>query len=170
MPNAGTDKGALAIAAAAACNTGPCGFAQDDDVALIWLQDQSQSKAAADFLNANAPALFIDEVLAGNELQLKFNNPAHDARSPDIIVQPIYGTIYTTSTAKNAEHGGMSFGDTNVALIVSNPRLPSVEVKTPVTTAQVAPTILRALNIEPDALNSVRVEHTPILAGLWDRQ
>jgi hypothetical protein len=37
-----------------------------------------------------------------------------------------------------------------------------------VVTSQVAPTILRALEIEPEALNSVRVERTPVLPGLWD--
>ncbi|MGB9116468.1 hypothetical protein [Bradyrhizobium sp.] len=61
------------------------------------------------------------------------------ARTPDVIVQPIYGTIYTGSSKKNAEHGGMSFGDTNLGLVVSNPRFPSVTVKTPVITSQVAP-------------------------------
>jgi hypothetical protein len=170
LPDAGTNPGALAIASANACSTGSCGFVQDDDVALIWLQDQSQTKAAIDYLNTNAKALLIDEVLGGNELKLKFNDPAHDSRTPDIIVQPIYGTIYTGSTAKNAEHGGMSFGDTNVGLIVSNPRLPSVTIKTPVITSQVAPTILQALDIEPEALNSVRVEHTTVLPGLWDHR
>ncbi len=122
LPDAGTNPAALAIASANACTTGPCGFVQDDDVALIWLQDQSQTQAVTDYLNTNAKALFIDEVLAGDELKLKFNDPANDSRTPDIIVQPNYGTIYTGSTAKNAEHGGLSFGDTNVALIVSNPR------------------------------------------------
>ena len=95
---------------------------QDDDIALIWLQDQSKTQAAIDYLNINAKALFIDEVLGGDELKLKFNDPAHDSRTPDIIVQPVYGTVYTASSKKNAEHGGFSFGDTNVGLIVSNPR------------------------------------------------
>jgi hypothetical protein len=76
-------------------------------------------------LNANAPALFIDEVMGGVELKLKFNDPTTDSRVPDVIVQPQYGTVYTGSTAENAEHGGFSFGDTNVALIVSNPSLSS---------------------------------------------
>ena len=167
MPGAGTNPGALAIAAANACSVGPCGFAQDDDVALLWLQDQTKTQSAIDFLNANAKALFIDEVLGGDELKLKFNDPTRDSRTPDIIVQPIYGTVYTTSGKKNAEHGGMSFGDVNVGLIVANPRFPASVVKTPVTTAQVAPTILKALGIDPDALNSVRVEHTVELPGLW---
>jgi hypothetical protein len=170
LPDAATEPGAQAIASAAACSTGPCGFVQDDDVALIWLQDQSKTKAVADYLNKNAKALFIDDVLAGEELELKFNDPAHDARSPDVFVQPIYGTIYTGSKAKNAEHGGMSFGDINVGLIVSNPHLPSVTVKTPVATSQVAPTILQALDIEPESLNSVVVEHTTVLPGLFDNR
>jgi Type I phosphodiesterase / nucleotide pyrophosphatase len=169
-PGAGTNPGALAIASANVCGTGPCGFVQDDDIALIWLQDQSKTKAAIDFLNANAKDLFIEEVLGGDEIELKFNSPKHDSRTPDIIVQPIYGTVYTGSTAKNAEHGGMSFGDTNVGLIVSNPQLPSVVVKTPVLSSQVAPTILQALNIDPEALKSVQVEHTAVLPGLWDNR
>ncbi len=168
LPDAATNPGALAIASAGACAKGPCGFVQDDDIALIWLQDQNQTKAVVDYLNTNAKALFIDEVLGGDELKLRFNDPAHDSRTPDIIVQPIYGTIYTGSKTKNAEHGGFSFGDTNVGLIVSNPRLPGVVLKTPVVTSQVAPTILHALDIEPGALNSVRVEHTSMLPGLWN--
>ena len=168
LPDAATNPGALAIARAGACAKGPCGFVQDDDIALIWLQDQTQTKAVVDYLNANAKALFIDEVLGGDELKLRFSDPAHDSRTPDIIVQPIYGTIYTGSKTKNAEHGGFSFGDTNVGLIVSNPRLPGVVLKTPVVTSQVAPTILHALDIEPGALNSVRVERTSTLPGLWN--
>ena len=170
LPDAATNPAAIAIANANACSKGPCGFVQDDDIALIWLQDQSQAQAVIDYLNANAKALFIDEVLGGDDLKLKFNDPAHDSRTPDVIVQPIYGTVYTGSTKKNAEHGGMSFGDTNVGLIVSNPRLPSALLKTPVLTSQVAPTILQALDIEPEALKSVRVEHTPVLPGMWDNR
>ncbi len=168
---AGSDPGAAAIGVANNCSTGPCGFVQDDDVALIWLQGQTPATiaAAAAFINKNAKALFVDEVLAGDELKLKFNDPATDPRTPDIIVQPEYGTIYTTSTAKNAEHGGMSYSDTNVALLVSNPHLQSAVVKTPVTTAQVAPTILNALGLDPRALNSVRIEHTPVLPGFENR-
>jgi hypothetical protein len=170
LPDAATNPAAQAIASAANCSTGACGFVQDDDIALIWLRDQSQTKAVVDYLNTNAKALFIDDVIGGEEIELKFNDPARDSRTPDIIVQPNYGTIYTGSKKKNAEHGGMSFGDTNVGLIVSNPRLPSVLLKTPVLTSQVAPTILQALDIEPEKLNSVRVEHTAVLPGLWDNR
>ena len=84
-------------------------------------------------------------------------------------MQPAYGTIYTGSTKKNAEHGGFSFGDTNVGLIVSRPGLRARVVKTPVTSSQVAPTILQALGIDPEALRSVRVEHTGVLPGLSEQ-
>jgi hypothetical protein len=149
------------------CSSGPCGFVQDDDIALIWLPDQSQTAAVAAYLNANAGPLYIDEVMSGAELKLKFSNPPTDSRTPDIIVQPIYGTIYTTSPAKNAEHGGFSFGDTNVGLIVSNPALQSRTIKTPVATSQVAASILRALGISPSELQAVRQEGTSVLPFLF---
>jgi hypothetical protein len=167
LKDAGTSAGGMAIAKAANCTIGPCGFVQDDDIALIWLEDQSQTAAVAAYLNANADALFIEEVMAGDEIKLKFNSPEKDSRTPDIIVQPVYGTIYTSSTKKNAEHGGFSFGDTNVALIVSNPELHRHVIKTPVATSQVAPTILRALGIDPRELKSVRLEKTEVLPGFY---
>src|SRR6266704_5534825 len=78
----------LSIAGAANCPNGPCGFLQDDDIALIWLRDQSQTQAVASYLNANSKALFIQNVLAGDSMTLKFNDPLSDARTPDLMVQP----------------------------------------------------------------------------------
>src|SRR5262249_62101799 len=98
--------------------------------------------------------------------KLRFNDPTKDSRTPDVIVQPVYGTIYSHSPKKNAEHGGFSFGDTNVALIVSKPGIRARVVKTPVATSQVAPTLLEALGIARHALKSVRIEHTQVLPGL----
>ena len=164
------DPGVVAIANANNCSTGPCGFVQDDDIALIWLQDQTQAAAVASYLNANAGALFIDEVMAGAEINLKFNSPLSDNSTPDVLVQPIYGTIYTGSSKKNAEHGGFSFGDTNVGLIVSNPDLHFRVVKTPVATSQVAASILQALGIDPSELRSVRQEGTQVLPFLFNEE
>ena len=166
LPDAASNPAAQAIVQAGACSSGPCGLVQDDDVAFIWLADQSQTASVAAYLNANAKALFIDEVMAGTALELKFANPLKDNRTPDIIVQPAYGTIYTTSSKKNAEHGGFSFGDTNVGLIISQPGLHGHTLKVPVATSQVAPTILRALGLDPAALDSVRIEGTDELPGL----
>ena len=157
------DPGAAAIVNAGGCSTGACGAISDDDVALIWLQNQGDTAAARKYLNANAGKLFIEEVMAGAELKLRFNDPATDSRTPDVIVQPVYGTIYTTSSKKIAEHGGFSWGDTNVGLLISNPALPARTLKTPVATSQVAPTILKILGIDPQQLKSVRVEGTKTL-------
>ena len=151
------------------CPEGPCGFVQDDDIALIWLPQQTKTKLVANYLNSNAPALFIDEVMSGEELKLKFNDPLTDSRTPDIIVQPVYGTIYTKATSnKVAEHGGFSFGDTNVGLIVSNTSLNGLVVQTPVVTSQVAATILKSLGIDPNELKAVRKEGISALPFVFD--
>ncbi len=167
LPEGNSNPAAIAITNAANCVTGACGLVQDDDIALIWLQGQNISnQQVTDYLNINAVSLFAEEIMGGAELTLKFNDPAADSRTPDIIVQPVYGTVYTTSSKKNAEHGGFSYGDTNVGLIVSNPALKSKVLKTPVSTSQVAPSILRALKISPSALKSVQVEKTDVLPAL----
>src|SRR5438034_3876060 len=106
--------------------------------------------------------------MAGAELKLKFRDPLKDAATPDILVQPQYGTIYTGSSKKNAEHGGFSFGDENVGLIVSNPAIDPQVVKSPVATSQVAPSILRALGLETGALDAVQKEGTVVLPFLFD--
>jgi hypothetical protein len=170
VSNCGTSAGAKIITDAGNnCPEGPCGWVQDDDIGLIWLPDQSKTALVADYLNQNAKALYIDEVMSGEELKLKFRDPLKDSRTPDIIVQPVYGTIYTKPTSnKVAEHGGFSFGDTNVGLIVSNAALVSAVVKTPVLTSQVAATILKSLGIDPSKLKSVREEGIPVLPFLFD--
>lgn len=98
LPDGGSNPAAVAIVNAANCATGPCGFVNDDDIALIWLPDQSLDQQARDYININAIALFVTETMGGSELTLRFNNPLKDSRTPDIIVQPNYGTIYTTSS------------------------------------------------------------------------
>jgi hypothetical protein len=171
LPDGGTNPVAKAIVSAGACASGPCGFVNDDDIGLIWLEDQTLDAQAQPYLNTNAIPLFIDEVMAGNELLLRFNDPLKDSRTPDVIIRPTYGTIYTTSSSKNEEHGGFGYSDTNVGLIVSNPALHSNVLKSPVATSQVAPTILRALGINPENLKAVRVEKTRALPGLgFDKQ
>jgi arylsulfatase A-like enzyme len=138
----------------------------DDDVALIWLKDQSQTQAVADYLRASQTAFNIQDVLAGDLLKLRFNDPLTDSRTPDLIVLPTPGAIFTGSAKKVAEHGGFSHDDTNVALIVSHPGLPKKIVKSPVETTQVAPTILEALRIDPEELLAVRKENTTPLPAL----
>ena len=140
----------------------------EDDIALIWLQDQTQAQAAAQWLRDNnvAAGLHIQQVLSGDLLKLRFRDPTTDNQTPDIIALPEPGTIYTTSKKKNEEHGGFSNDDTNVALIVSLPGLHPRQIKSSVLTTQIAPTILRALGLDPNGLKAVQIEHTEVLPGL----
>jgi len=92
--------------------------------------------------------------------------PHGDPRTPDIIVQPDVGVVYTGSSKKQAEHGGFAQDDTNVMLLVSNPSCEPGIVTSFVETTQVAPTILEALGLDPGSLDAVRIEGTPVLPGL----
>ena len=47
-------------------------------------------------------------------------DPAN-GRTPDIIVQPNPGVIYTSSTKKDEEHGGNAPDDSHLGLLVSYP-------------------------------------------------
>ena len=76
------------------------------------------------------------------------------------------GVVYTGSLKKQAEHGGFAHDDTNVMLLVSNPRLHARSITTFVETTQVAPTILRLLGLDPNSLDAVRKEGTSVLPGL----
>jgi hypothetical protein len=75
------------------------------------------------------------------------------------------GTIYTTSKAKIAEHGGGSVDDRNIALFVSNPSLSKKTFTDRVDTKQVAPVILGALGLNAAALQGVVAEGTKALPG-----
>jgi arylsulfatase A-like enzyme len=74
--------------------------------------------------------------------------------------------VYTGSLAKQSEHGGYAWDDTNVMLLVSNPHIQARTMHSFVETAQVAPTILKLLGLDPNALDAVRAEGTPVLPGL----
>jgi hypothetical protein len=51
-------------------------------------------------------------------------------------------------------------------LLLSNPSFEPKEMTGPVQTAQVAPTILKALGLNPNALQAVQKDNTSILPGL----
>lgn len=65
-----------------------------------------------------------------------------------------------------SEHGGFNDDDTHVALVIAGQGLSSKVARTPVQTTQIAPTILKALGLDPRALEAVRKEHTQLLPGL----
>jgi predicted AlkP superfamily pyrophosphatase or phosphodiesterase len=136
-----------------------------DDGALIWLKDNSGNKTAQAVAALNAEpgnVSGIGELLSGPQLSLIFQDPAKDSRTPDIISIAKIGVIYTGGS-KIAEHGGFNEDDVHVALVVSNPAFDAETVFAPVTTAQIAPTILKVLGLDPNDLEAVRNENTTVL-------
>jgi Type I phosphodiesterase / nucleotide pyrophosphatase len=144
----------------------PVAQADEDDVSLLWLTDQSQTESFAATLAANENLFGQGEIFAGPSLTLQFNDPLTDSRTPDIIVAPNVGVVYTGGKAKVSEHGGFAYDDRNVLLIVSNPKYKASTFNDQVETRQIAPTILRALGLDPNLLSAVRSEHTETLPGL----
>jgi arylsulfatase A-like enzyme len=139
-----------------------------DDVALLWLTDQSKVNAVVADLStkANESAAHIQEILTGDALTLLYNDPTADSRTPDIIVLPEQGVIYSTPLKKIAEHGGFSNDDTHVPLIIANPHLNKGTVFAAVQTTQIAPTILHLLGLNPEDLQAAGIEQTKILPGI----
>ncbi|MEC3981657.1 phosphodiesterase, partial [Amycolatopsis sp. H20-H5] len=72
--------------------------------------------------------------------------------------------VYTGGKKKIAEHGGAAGDDRDVPLVVSGGEGNRV-VSRAVETTQIAPTILRLLDLDPRALDAVRIEGTRVLPG-----
>jgi hypothetical protein len=81
------------------------------------------------------------ERFAGPSLDLIFNDPLIDSRTPDLVVAPHVGVVYTGHKAKVAGRGGFANDDRNVMLVVSNPTLQAATFTSPVETRQIAPTV-----------------------------
>ncbi|MGF6543227.1 alkaline phosphatase family protein [Paraburkholderia youngii] len=149
------------------------GMAQTDDVGLIWLRNPAQAAQVVATLQANlsctSTGICADgpqaSILTGAALVAKFGDPAQ-GRTPDIIVQPNPGVIYTSSTKKDAEHGGNAPDDSHVGLLVSYPTLQAATNTATVSLTQVAPTVLKSLALDPSLLHSVAAEGTQVLPGL----
>lgn len=137
-----------------------------DDLSLIWLKDQSRTEDVVTALNAHSKEAHIRRVLSGESVKLLFRDPLKDSRSPDIVVLPDFGVIYTKPTNGTiAEHGGFNEEDLNVPLLVANPAISAEDVHTSVQTTQIAPTILKLLGLSPSALQAVQIEKTRVLPG-----
>ncbi|GAA4244540.1 alkaline phosphatase family protein [Dactylosporangium darangshiense] len=154
----------------------------DDDAMLLWLTDRSPAATAFartfllgytgtgnDIAGNPRPytASGLQTVHAGADAAAYVGAGRADPRVPDVIglVQP--GVVYTGKKSKIAEHGGAAATDRNVLLVVSGAGVRHTStVDTPVRTAQIAPTILRLLGLEPGELQAVRAERTPVLPGI----
>jgi len=144
-------------------------FDISDDGSLIWLTDSSLTASVVSLLSlpSSQQTLGIQEIFAGNSLSNKFNSPLEDERTPDIILKTNTGVIFTGGS-KIAEHGGLNEDDLHSVLLLSFPGMKARQIKTPVLNQQVAPTILRALGIDPDQLDAVRKERIPVLPFLFE--
>ena len=152
----------------------------EDDISQLWLTDPANTLKAVGLLEANGTAIGLGQILYGASLDTIFNPPGvpetpgpccrlregGDPRTPDIIVLPNVGVVYTGSLKKQSEHGGFAWDDTNVMILVSNPEFERRTIHSFVETTQVAPTILKLLGLDPDDLDAVRKEGTPVLPGL----
>jgi arylsulfatase A-like enzyme len=145
----------------------------EDDVSLIWLNNKNtacMTPGAVSLLRSTSPTTNniagIGEIFSGPILRTYFNAPGlppdGDPRTPDILVAPDIGVTYSGSGKKLAEHGGFSHDDTNVMMLLSNPSFQPKTVTGPVETMQVAPTILKALGLDPNALQTSQIEGTQV--------
>ncbi len=155
-------------------------FSVDDDGMLLWLSDRSP--AATGFVRGylrthSAPANRIGDAkgvhpvtVASSGLRAVYAGPgahrflgaaAGDPRVPDVIGIARHGVVFTGGVAKIAEHGGDDAEDRHVPLVVAGAGTPHHVVDgAAVATTQIAPTILRLLGLDPNALTGVRRDHT----------
>jgi hypothetical protein len=141
--------------------------ATEDDVSVLWLKKGASVASAVELLEKNGAAIGLGQLYYGPSLALNYNlggtGPGEDPRTPDIIVTPNVGVTYVGGSSVLGDHGGFAHDDTNVLLLVEHPGFRARTVSDTTTTAQVAPTILKALGLDPMALDAVREEGTPVL-------
>jgi hypothetical protein len=170
--------------------------ATQDDVSLIWLQNQAQTfdaVATLQALKANGtidvyfqgvkqtlPASdVIDKIIAdtsnadASPQSYDLGNPATDSTTPDIVVTLKPGYIWVgnvNNQHKRAEHGGFSDDDTHVALIVSggaiDKNLRGTKQTEHVDTTQIAVSVLEQLGLDPSKLTGAVTDGTTALPGL----
>lgn len=144
--------------------------ATEDDVSVLWLNQGASVTDAVALLEQNAAAIGLGEIFYGPSLAVNFAvggwQPGQDPRAPDIIVTPNVGVTYSGSTTMIGDHGGFAHDDTNVLMLVAHPNFEAHTVSDATTTMQVAPTILKALGLDPAALDAVRAEGTAVLPGV----
>jgi hypothetical protein len=141
--------------------------ATEDDVSVLWLSPGASLTGAVELLESNASAIGLGQIYYGPTLWLNYNvgglETGQDPRTPDIIVTPNVGVTYSGNPTMIADHGGFAHDDTNIVMLVANPSLKATTVYATTTTTQVAPTIIKALGLDPTQLDAVREEGTAVL-------
>jgi len=147
--------------------------ATEDDVSVLWLKKGVSVETAVGILETDATEIGLGEILYGGTLAPNYNvgglAPGEDPRTPDIIVTPNIGVTYSGSTAMIGDHGGFAHDDTNVMLLVANPSFSAQTVSSETATIQVAPTMVKALGLNPGLLNAVQMEGTAVLPEVFSQ-
>ena len=149
-------------------------FDISDDASLIWLTSTDITSKAVSLLSEpdNQQTLGIQEIFAGPSLANKWDvpgtGPGEDPRTPDIILKVNTGVIFTGGS-KIAEHGGINEDDVHTALLLSFPSFDPQTVRTAVSNQQVAPTIIKALGMDPTQLQAVQQEKIHVLPFFQSR-
>jgi hypothetical protein len=141
----------------------------EKSTAFIWLTDQTKTRAVTDILTtpSNESTLNIAQILSGESLKLLFPDPLSDPAPPDVVVVPNPGTTFEPAVQVLAEHGGFNENDTHVPLLVFYSSTAARGLlRAPVTTTQIAPTILTLLGLDASKLQAVKLEGTKVLPGI----
>lgn len=147
----------------------PVSFFQGDDIGLLYLNNSADLAQATANLNTTAARKagnILSLISGANFTASGFGAVAPgNSRAPDIIIQPTLGTVYTTSKAKISEHGGLSDDDRHVTCFAANPNLKAMTFAGRVNTTQIAPTVLKALGLNPNELMAVNKTGVQVLPG-----
>lgn len=153
----------------------------DDDAIMWWLSNQSPAAAAFAYHylwthtatgntvgggTRTLPHSGLVKLYAGRAAARYFGVPVSDPRHPNVWGVVKVGVVYTSGTAKIAEHGGANPADRDVPLIVDAPGIAPRVVTQTVETTQIAPTIVKLLGLDPNKLDAVRKEGTKVLPGI----
>lgn len=150
-----------------------------------WLLSHPATGNTIDGASRTLAASGLTSVYAGVDAARFYGVSVSEERHPDLVGVAQHGVVYTGGTKKIAEHGGMDPQDRHVPLVVATLGHDGAEtsgnatvagttlgngriITAPVETTQIAPTILRALGLEPRALQAVRLEGTRPLPGGLD--
>lgn len=160
----------------------------DDDGILMWLSDRSvKATSFAKHFLQNYSGTGIGSDALGNKVDKKFTHAGtakiyaggeaanvigvklSDDRVPDLIGVAQYGVVWAGSKlSKIAEHGGNAKQDRHVPIVVWGNGIQHRVVDESVETTQIAPTIATLLELDPNELQAVQIEHTKALPDLHE--